>query len=271
MRGVRSKMAKSSRPAYRDHLIIGDSHSKPDVSNDRFKWLGELIMERQPEVIIDIGDSADMASLCSYDVGSVRAEGRRYADDIKAYKDAQKKLFAPMVKYNNTHSKWKKKQYKPELIKTRGNHEHRITRAANETPAMYGHLKLEDLQEASFGWDCYDFLKPAVIDGIAYQHYFTSGVMGRPIGGVNHARTLVSKCYMSCEQGHSHMRDFWEDTKVDGSKVFGLVVGCYFGHAEEYTSENHRFWRGITYLREVREGQGEPEFIAYDEIRRKYG
>ena len=70
-------MVKTNK--YREHLIIPDSHAKPGVDNDRFSWLGEFALEHKPDVIVDIGDSADMASLCKYDTGSVVAEGRRYS------------------------------------------------------------------------------------------------------------------------------------------------------------------------------------------------
>jgi len=261
---------RSGKIQTREHLIIPDSHAKPGVNNDRFKWAGEFALERQPDVIIDIGDSADMASLCQYDVGKLRAEGRRYSDDIRAYRDAMDKFIRPINKYNNTHSKWKKKTYRPTLIKCRGNHEYRIARAASESPALYGHVDYSDLQEEKHGWQVKDFLEAAVVDGIAYQHFFTSGVMGRPIGGVNHARTLVAKNHMSSVCGHSHMRDFWEDIKPDGQRVFGLSVGCYFEHDEEYTTENDRFWRGLVYLRDVFDGQAEPEFVSLARIKASY-
>ena len=254
----------------RTHLIIPDSHAKPGINNDRFKWAGELALERQPDVIIDMGDSADMPSLCQYDIGSVRSEGRRYADDIRAYHDAMRKFMLPITRYNNTHTRWKKKTYRPTFIKCSGNHEHRITRAANENPALFGHLSLDDLKEKEHGWDVSPFLKAVNIDGIAYNHYFTSGIMGRPIGGINHAATLVKKGYMSCVAGHSHMRDFWEDTDAIGKKLFGLVVGCYFEHDEEYTTENDRFWRGLVILNSVQEGHAEPEFLDLERIKREY-
>lgn len=254
----------------RTHLIIPDSHAQPGVNNDRFTWAGEMALERQPDVIIDIGDSADMASLCSYDIGTVRAEGHRYVDDIRAYRDAMDKFMAPIIKYNNTHTRWKKKTYRPHLIKCRGNHEQRIARHAQLTPAMYGHINFNDLEEEKHGWNVQEFLNTTVIDGIAYKHYFTSGVMGRPIGGVNHARSLVAKNYMSSVCGHSHMRDFWEDTDVAGRKLFGLAVGCYFEHDEEYTTENDRFWRGLVYLHSVQSGEADVEFININKVKEMY-
>jgi len=253
-----------------DHLVIPDSHAQPDVSNERFDWLGEYIVEHQPQIIIDIGDSADMASLCSYDKGNVRAEGRRYKDDIQAYHDAMDRLKKPLNKYNNTQTRHHKKKYKPRFVKCRGNHEQRIQRAATESPSLYGYLSFDDLKEAEYGFEVYDFLKPALIDGIAYQHYFTSGVMGRPISGVNHARTLINKKSMSCVCGHSHMRDFAEDIDAVGRRMFGLAVGCYFEHDESYTTENDRFWRGLVHLKEVYRGEAEPSFISIDRMREIY-
>lgn len=263
-------MSRAKRRGCQEHLIIPDSHAKPGESNRRFKWLGEYIIEHQPDVIIDIGDSADMSSLGKYDVGKVCAEGRRYVDDIASYHDAQKKIMCAMDRYNNTHTKWKKKTYRPKLVKCRGNHEYRIERAAGETPSLFGHISYEDLQEEKFGWEVHPFLKPVNIDNICYKHYFTSGVMGRAIGGINHARSIVSKAYMSSVCGHSHMRDFWEDTDACGRKVFGLVVGCFFEHDEHYTTENDRFWRGIVHLRGVCNGQAEPEFLSMDCLKQEY-
>ena len=256
---------------FSEHLIIPDSHSTPEHNNDRFSYIAEMALKNQPDVIIDIGDSADMRSLSAYDVGRVHAEGRRYCDDILAYHDAMSRIADPIDKYNNTHTKWKKKTYKPRFVKCRGNHEHRITRAAIETPSLYGTLRIEDLKEEDYGWETYDFLQPAVIDNICYQHFFTSGVMGRPVGGINHARSLVAKGMMSCVAGHSHLRDFSEDTDVIGRKRFGLVVGCYFDYDPHYTTESDRYWRGLVYLRGVRDGEAEPEFISIDRVKELYG
>lgn len=261
---------KSTTCEGKTHLVIPDAHAKPGIPNDRFEWLGNYIIEHQPDVIIDIGDSADMESLSSYDIGKVKAEGKRYVDDIAAYHDSCEKLFKPMKEYNNKHTQWKKKKYTPKLIKCTGNHENRINRAADETPALFGHISTKDLKEGYYGWDTQDFLKPVSIDGVCYSHYFASGVMGRPISGINHARTLVLKSYMSCVCGHSHMRDFWEDTNPIGQKLFGLVVGCFFEHEESYTTENKRFWRGIVHLSDVRCGEANPHFISMEELKRKY-
>ena len=264
-------MADRRHRKYKEILVIPDAHAKPDEPNDRFEWLGNFIVEKQPDVIVDIGDSADMPSLSRFDVGNIHSEGKRYADDLAAYHDAMEKMFKPIREYNDSMTRNKKAKYYPRLVKTRGNHEHRIIRAATEEPKYWGFVKIEDLKERDYGWECYDYLQPVEIEGICFQHTFTSGVMGRPIGGEHHAANLVKKNFMSSVCGHSHTRDFWETTDAMGRKRFGLVVGCYFEHDEHYTSENSRFWRGLYYLHDVRDGMAEPTPFEIDYIRRKYG
>ena len=77
-------------------LIIGDPHAHPDYDNNRFTALGKFIAKEKPQVIVCIGDMADMPSLSSYDKGTKGFEGRRYSKDVKAVIDAQEKLFAPI-------------------------------------------------------------------------------------------------------------------------------------------------------------------------------
>jgi hypothetical protein len=74
-------------PATRTHLIIPDTQAKLGVPTDHLRWIGEYIVERKPDVVIHLGDHADMPSLSSYDVGKRDFEGRRYADDIEASAD----------------------------------------------------------------------------------------------------------------------------------------------------------------------------------------
>ncbi len=256
---------------HKEILIIPDSHARMDAPNDRFSWAGEFALDRQPNAIINIGDMADMTSLSMYDIGKLPAEGRRYEDDIHASHNACHLFNRAIQRYNNTHTKWKKKKYQPTMVITLGNHENRIPRACNEDPKLEGKLSLRDLAYESYGWEVIPYLQPYVYEDIAFQHYFTSGVLGRPIGGDNHAATLVKKGLMSCVQGHSHTRDFSELTDAIGRKRFGLVVGCYYDHPDHFTTEADRYWRGLVYLHDVQNGQAEPEFLAFDYLKRKYG
>ena len=66
------------------HLIIPDCQVKPGVPIDHLRWAGNYAAEKKPDVIINIGDFADMPSLSSYDVGKKSFEGRTYQADVEA-------------------------------------------------------------------------------------------------------------------------------------------------------------------------------------------
>ena len=176
----------------------------------------------------------------------------------------------PVNAYCNRLRTGRRKRYEPKFHITLGNHENRIDRACAENPQLSQALQVSDLGYHDAGWNVVPFLKPLVIDEIAYQHYFTSGVMGRPIGGENHAASLVKKGYMSCVVGHSHMRDYWETVDVSGRKRFGLVSGCYDEGDHHYTTEGRRWWSGLTMLHEVNQGQCSPAFFDLSYLIREY-
>jgi hypothetical protein len=255
-----------SKPSGLSILVVPDAHARPDVGNERFDALGNFIACKRPDIVVSIGDWADMPSLCSYDKGKRAAEGRRYQDDIDSSVDA---LERTMSRVNAGYRLSRRK--KPAFHITLGNHEERILRATEYSPELYGKLTMSDLKFEKYGWSVHPFLDPLVLQGICFKHYFTSGVMGRPVGGVNHARTLVLKNYQSSVCGHSHSRDFWEDTRADGQKVFGLVVGCYDEKDQvEWTQESKRWWSGLVMLHEAEDGQAEPAFYSMDYVKRKY-
>ena len=254
-------------------MVIPDSHASPHHHNERFSILGKYIIDTKPDVIVNIGDMGDMASLCSYDKGKRSFEGRRYKDDIKSVIDAQEKMFAPINEYNEQQRKNAKKQYKPQLYLTLGNHEHRINRATEMQPELHGTISVDDLKYEEFGWEVIPYTKPIFINGVAFCHHFISGVMGRPIGGEHAAHSLITKMYQSSVCGHSHIRDFCERTGADGRRLLGLVVGCYLDvdQYENYAGEaNKLWWKGIVTLHDVENGEFEPEFVNMRQLRRMY-
>ena len=54
-------------------IVIGDAHDAPNVSQDRFKWIGKYINKSQPDYIIQIGDWASMDSLSFFQKNSSQA------------------------------------------------------------------------------------------------------------------------------------------------------------------------------------------------------
>jgi hypothetical protein len=90
----------------RTHLWIGDAHAKPSVTNERFEWLGRMIEDLRPDVVVAGGDWFDMPSLCYYDRGKVQFEGRRYWKDIEAGVDALLRLRAQLSRKTLRATEW---------------------------------------------------------------------------------------------------------------------------------------------------------------------
>jgi hypothetical protein len=256
------------------HLVIPDSHAKPDVVNHRFELLGRLIVDIQPDVIVNIGDMADMESLCSYDKGTKSFEGRRYKADVDAVIDAQTRMFLATKIHNENQRRNKKKKYTPELHMCLGNHENRINRVVEHQPELDGTIGVEDLQYAEFGWVVHPFMSPVSIDGILYSHYFTSGIMGKAISGVHIGHTLIQKKFKSCTQGHSHILDYKLATAGDGTRLQGLSVGCFLekDQYESYAGEesNAMWWRGVV-VKHITTNGYDPEFISIERLEEMYG
>lgn len=251
--------AKASKP--RTHLVIPDVQCKPGVDMSHMDWIGQYIVDKRPDVIVCIGDFADMPSLSSYDRGKRSHALMTYAEDIGAARAAMKRLLAPMKAT---------KGYKPRLVMTLGNHEDRITRAIEEDGRLYGTIALEDLQYKEAGWEVYPFLDVVVIDGIAYSHYFTSGVMGRPVSS---ARALVRSRHMSATMGHVQKTDLdMGDVRADGRPIIGLFCGTCYLHDEPYLGpQGNAMRRQIVMKHEVEDGRYDPMFVSLDFLRRRYG
>jgi len=249
------------------HLIIPDTHAHPDHHNDRFEWLGRMVVDIKPDVVVMIGDWADMPSLCSYDKGTKGFEGRRYYHDIEAAIDAQERFFAPIKAA---------KKRRPTFYMHEGNHEQRITRAIQSDAAhLDGIISISDLRYRRWGWRVIPYTGSTpgvnVIDGVAYAHYFTSGVMGRPIGGMHPAYQLITKQYQSCTQGHVHITDYCVRTNATGRDIHGLVVGCYQDYHADWAGEaNSLWWRGVIVKRNVQHGEYDPEWVSMKRIKEMY-
>lgn len=256
-----------------NHLVWPDSHTKPGISTDRFEILANYVLETKPDTIIELGDFADMASLSSYDQGKKSFEGRRYNADIEAARNARERFEAVIRNYNQSRRRARKEQYCPRKVSLLGNHEDRIRRACELAPQLEGTISAADIGTAELGWEVHPFLDVVVIDGIAYSHYFTSGVLGRSIGGEHAADTLLTKQFMSCTSGHSHLRDFSERTLANGNKIVGLFAGCFLAldQREEYAGNgNNLYWKGIVECKDVRDGFYNPNFISLEELYKKY-
>ena len=249
------------------HLVIPDTQIKPACPIDHMYWAGRYACAIKPDVIIHLGDHWDMPSLSSYDVGKKSFEGRRYSADVEAGNEAMQVFMDCIRSEQQRLRKRKKKIWKPRLIFTLGNHEYRIERAVENDAKLEGLMSYEDLNLR--GWEVLPYLQPIIVDGIAYCHFFTSGVMGRP---VTNAKLLLQKKHMSCVMGHVQDRDIAFARKADGSNITGLFAGIYYNHSEDYLNpQTNGSWSGIWMLNEVNNGSFDELPISMNYLRRKYG
>lgn len=256
------------------HLVIGDPHAKVGISNDRFDWLGQLIMDRRPDVIVCLGDFYDMPSLSSYDRGKGTMEGRRYSEDLRAGEDALRRIIAPMDKYNRRMANNKKKQYRPRMIMVAGNHDYdRLSRAVNQDPwTLDGVISHSDFKFQNYGWETYGYLDRVCVDGVTYTHCVQHKNSSQIVGGMHHAHQLLNKLHCSVTVGHSHILDVKTDTDGNGKRINGLVAGCYFEHFEEYANQsNMGWWRGLCICHDVSDGDYDLETISIKNVRKMYG
>ena len=251
------------------HFILPDCQVKPGHSYDYLTRIGNYICDHQPDIIINIGDFADMASLSSYDIGKKAFEGRRYIADVEASHKAMEHLLKPIKEHNDRQRKNGKRQYKPRMVLTLGNHENRIDRVVNGDPKLDGTISVDDLGYSDYGWEVHPFLDVVVIDGIAYSHYFVTGVSNRPISS---AQLTLNKKHMSCIAGHQQGRQVAYGYRADGRRISSIIAGSCYEHDEDYLgSQGNKHWRGAFMLNEVDDGEFDEMFISLPYLERKYG
>src|SRR5512137_404227 len=106
------------------HMVIPDCQVKDGVPMEHLSWAGQYAAKKKPDVIVCIGDFADLPSLSVYDVGKKSFEGRTYAKDVDSCRRGMSLFINPIRQGRKNDPNWN-----PKLILTLGNHEDRIRRA----------------------------------------------------------------------------------------------------------------------------------------------
>lgn len=249
------------------HLFIPDVQAKEGVDLEHLSWIGQYIVDKKPDVIICIGDFADMPSLSSYDKGKLKFEGRRYKKDIAAAKKAMDLLLGPLREYNERMAHQHKARYKPRMVLTLGNHEERIQRAINDNSELDGLMSYNDLPYED--WEVHDFLEPVFIDGVCYTHYMANPMTGRPYGGM--ASTILKNVGHSFVVGHAQKLEVATRHLTTGQQQWGIIAGACYTHDEDYKGyQGNNHWRGMILLHRVKDGNFDPCFISLDYLKEKY-
>lgn len=259
-----------------DILVMPDAHAKPNQDLRRFDWFGKLLVDRQPDVVVDLGDFADMESLSSYDIGKKSYEGRRLKHDVAAAREARVRVVQPLRDVQERQRNNRKSLYRPYLFALGGNHdEGRYRKALEGDCKLDGTISWSDLGYEDSGFSYIPFLEILTVNGWCFSHYVVSGVMGRPVGGANPARSLLKQQHTSTVVGHSHLLDVATETLPDGRRIWGIQAGCFLDEDqwESYAGPaNKLWWKGCILLKGCYNGDCEGiELITMKELRNTYG
>ncbi len=232
-----------------------------------FKYLGRVgryIARQRPEVIVQIGDFADLPSLSVYDKpGSKKHEGKRYVEDVAAAKRAMDALMSPIARASG---------YQPKLHLTLGNHEDRIDRAIEANPAgLEGVYSINQLGYKDYGWQVHPFLRGVKIGGVMFSHYFPSGQMGRPFATARAMVTGQNALHMSAMAGHQQGKQVATGRRADGSRITCIIAGSCYEHDEDYMPHlSNQHWRGIIFMHAVKDGQFDDMNVSLDFLKEKF-
>lgn len=241
--------------------VIPDVQALPGSPTNHLTACGKYLAEKRPDVIVNIGDFGDFPSLSRFGRGEREFEGKRYAKDLAAYHRSMEALMNPIAAAQG---------YKPRLEYTLGNHETHIERLTQEYPVLAEHITMEkDLHPETYGWRVHDFLRPIAIGGVAFSHYFPSGVMGRPI---TTAAELLRKLHMSAVAGHQPGRDIAYGRRADGGHMTAIISGSFYQHDMKFLSPfTNAHWRGMYMLHEVKNGRFDEMPVSINFLLRKFG
>jgi len=251
------------------HLVIPDCQVRPGDDLTYLEHIGKYLVEKQPDVIICIGDFADMPSLSSYDIGKKSFEGKRYVSDIASSHGGMEALLGPLWSFNKSRVRQHKSRYVPRMVLTLGNHENRINKAVENDAKLEGVLDINHLKYKEYGWEVFPFLEVVVIDGVAYSHYFTTGTAGRPASS---AQVQLTKKHMSCVAGHQQGLQIAMGNRADGSQITSIIAGSCYEHDEDYMGpQGNKHWRGVLMLHDVHDGNFDVMPVSLKYLRKKYG
>lgn len=259
----------SSKPC--THLFIPDCQVKPGISLEYLRWIGEYIVRKKPDVVVNAGDFADFPSLSHWDMGKKAAEGKRVLQDIEAVKEGMNVMMAPLYRLQAEQRAKGEPVYSPRLVITLGNHCDRLTRYVESRPELHGFLSLDSLEYEKHGWEVVPFLTPIVINGISYCHYFVNVMTGKPLGG--NAETLLKTIGTSFTAGHAQKLSVaTRYLQTTGEAQWGLVAGSAYVHHEDYKGEQgQHHWKGIVLKNNVRNGNYDPSFVSMEWLEQEYG
>ena len=258
-------------PVLTDVLVIPDCHVAPGQSVKRFVAAGKLAKELHYKalkggrkfVVIQMGDFGDFESTSSHAEGP-EAMTKHYLKDVAACRKALEAFHEGLDSDG------------VRLVALEGNHEGpRVDRILNKTPRLQGMMDpMVDIGWAELGWEVYPFREIFKVGEVAFSHYFSSGVMDKAIGGVNMARSMLTKGFVSCVAGHSHIADYATLARSDGKRLTAISSGVFCDNDDpifDWTKSSHNYWSGLVILRRLHGTDFDTEFMRLDSLMDEHG
>ena len=248
-------------------MFIPDTQVKHGVNIDHIIAAGKMMIKRKPDVVVVIGDWWDFESLSTFTPAQkIGYEQRSYMKDFKAGVRAMEAFLKPMEKYNARQVKNKKKQYKPQLVFTCGNHEYRVDRLLEQNGVLEGALPRVEDYLMDKGFTVFPFKQAINVDGVNYCHLCPQPLSA---GNVGRAHLMLSKRNSSWSTGHIQILDY--AVSIHTPRLHGLIAGSFYTHDEGYKRGANDHWRGLVYKNNVTNGSYDPEFISIDGLMEMYG
>lgn len=244
-------------------MFIPDCQVKPNEDLEYLDAIGQYLVDKKPDVIVNAGDFFDFPSLSSYDKGKLSFEGRRLRLDLEAGIKGMERLLTPLRDYQKTST-----DYNPRMVFTLGNHEERLQRVPSSNPEFEGFIGYELLQLEK-DWEVFDFLKPVNIQGINFVHYLSNPMTGKPYGG-SAAAQLKSVGVSFCV-GHKQTLDVAIQPVLDNTMRIGIIAGASYPFDEGYKGyQGNNHFRGIVMLYQAKDGFAEPAFVSTEYLINRY-
>jgi hypothetical protein len=254
------------------HFVIPDTQCKEGIDMSYLSWIGRYIVDRKPDVIIHLGDHADMPSLSSYDKGKKKAEGKRVYKDIEAAILGMNILLKPIQDLQLQElEEFGEIRYKPKMVLCLGNHEYRIQRHVEANAELDGFLSYDNLKYKEMGWEVFDFLEPTIVNGVTYCHFMANPMSGKPYGGM--ASNILKHVGESFTVGHKQTLDVaTRFLPASGRQQWAIVAGACYTHEEDYKGyQGNHHWRGVIVKHNVKDGSYNPMFVDLDFLKRRFG
>jgi len=239
-RGI-EKQTKETNPKkeYKVKTVVWftDAHNMPSLDKERFKWLGRLVNEVEPDYFIDGGDFDDMNSLCRYE-GNDTYKGKfkpAFTHDLESSEEARTVLSETI-----TH------KCKKHFIL--GNHEDRLFSFEDRNPEVYGMMQHAYFEiQKRHGWQITRYRDYLNIEGVDFTHV-PMNAMNKPFGGKRAVVSVAANSIRDVCFGHTHVYGYCDEPKLGpGRSTISINGGCYMpdGYMPSYAFGSSKgLWYG---------------------------